>query len=62
MKSLVYAVKLNTCAELLNHIRDTSMQIRNDKISLMRSDASLSQRVTMCLDNQESHLEQLPYV
>jgi hypothetical protein len=42
MKSLVYAVNSSTRAELLNHIMDASMQIRNDIPSLMRSVTSLS--------------------
>jgi hypothetical protein len=42
MKSLVYTVKLSTRAELVDHIMDVSMHIRNDKPSLMRSFTSLS--------------------
>jgi hypothetical protein len=42
MKSLVYAVKLGTRAELLNHVMDASVHIRNNKPSLMRSVTSLS--------------------
>jgi len=42
MKSLVYAVKWNTGAELLNRIRDASAHIGNDEPSLSGSVISLS--------------------
>jgi hypothetical protein len=60
MKSLVYAVKSSTRAELLNHIMDASSHIKNDQPSLLRSVTSISQMVTMCIvDNHVGHFEHL---
>jgi len=59
MKSAVYIVRWSTRAELLNHIMDASAHIRNDKPSLMRSSTAPSRRVTMYVDSQGDHFEQL---
>jgi hypothetical protein len=58
MKSLVYAVRSSTRAELMNHIMDDSMHI-NHKPSIVRSITSFSGMATMCIHNQGSHFKQL---
>jgi hypothetical protein len=51
MKSLAYAVKFSTRAELLNHIMAASAHIMDDQPSCSRSVTSISQRATLCIDN-----------
>jgi hypothetical protein len=55
----MYAVELSTRAELLNHIMDASVHIRNYKPSFMRSVILLSRMATMCIGNQGGNLEKL---
>jgi len=58
MKSLVYAVRSSTRAELLNCTMDTFAH-KNDKPYPMRSVNSLSRRTTMYKDNKKGHFEQM---
>jgi hypothetical protein len=47
MKSLVYAAKSNTVAELLNRIMGASVHVRKDKSSPLWSVTSLLRRTTV---------------
>jgi hypothetical protein len=53
MKSLVYAVKSNSRADLLNRIMDSSgAHVKNDCDSVKRAVTSVTRRAQLCIDNQ----------
>jgi hypothetical protein len=59
IKSLVYAVKSSTGAEMLNRITDAYAHIKNDQTSLLKSVTSISRRDTAFTGYYGAHFEQL---
>jgi hypothetical protein len=57
MTSLVYAVKSNSRAELLNRIMDSCAHIKIDHDSVKRAVTSTARRAQVRLDNQCGHFE-----
>jgi hypothetical protein len=55
MKSLMYAKRSNSRAELINRIMHAADQIRNDQQMVMKAVMSTVKRAQMCVDNQDGH-------
>jgi hypothetical protein len=57
LKSLVYAVKSDRWAELLNRIKDSCAHIRNDHDTVKRAVISITRRAQLQVDNQGGYFE-----